>query len=439
MEIDLLIKLFLEQYNVGITNLHRSYFKNSNKLSLQALIAELTEELKSGCITFLNKENPIEELNQYLFYIANVFLKKKSKNFVKQATDHVCPGCLYLGKTNVITYFNYVFKCDNCSHELKNGEDPKLILFYRTFSRHNKAGYKCNDCGRFIPNPLENTSIITCPYFDCCFVGNLNDLDKMRHPTIKNNRESLTLDAVKEHGGTMHDTVADIRAGVHACMEIAETLENKVSFLKDIIDYQRNSVPYNSSEFTVKHKELIYISFDNLLQKFPTEMVDYLLNGSSCGYSGFQCKVFQEYIRLLEGALPISFKKNKKVYRVDSLLDENISLFDGISDFEGIVSANGVIKNGTKEFYIGGRQGAITRPYYIGKIICISDKKTKKILTDNVVEYTFSLIKVRDVSPGTHVLVKHLRVPPHYSMGGMAHVNRIRKKIVERAKILTFP
>ena len=62
--------------------------------------------------------------------------------------------------------------------------------------------------------------------------------------------------------------------------------------------------------------------------------------------------------------------------------------------------------------------------------------RTKEILNDKVIEYTFSLIKIRGVKTGTKVLVTHLRVPPHYNMGGMAHVNRIRKKIVDRLKMV---
>lgn len=53
---------------------------------------------------------------------------------------------------------------------------------------------------------------------------------------------------------------------------------------------------------------------------------------------------------------------------------------------------------------------------------------------DRVVDYSFSKIKVRDIDPGTEVIVTHLRIPPHYQMGGMVYINRIKDKIVERAK-----
>ena len=53
---------------------------------------------------------------------------------------------------------------------------------------------------------------------------------------------------------------------------------------------------------------------------------------------------------------------------------------------------------------------------------------------NHVASYSFNLIKCRDLEPGTKVTVTHLRVPPHYQMGGMVYINRIRKKIVDRVK-----
>jgi len=437
LEIDTLIESFIQNHQAGISMLHRVYFKNSHELSLQALIAELMDELRTGCVTFINKEYPMEELNSYLFYIVNAFCKKRVVvTQPKKIIDYLCPGCLFLGK-NTVVELNYIFKCENCAEELKQTTDPKSVLFYRTFFRHNKQGYRCPDCERFLPHPLDESPIVTCPYFDCCFVGTWSNLKRMHHPSTQSSRESLILDATKAGGGTMHDTVTDESTDIQITLELEEELKNKVQFLREIIEYQRNNAPYSSAESTLKHKVLIYTAFDNFLQKYPIEMTDYLLSDSSSGYSGFQHKIFQEYIRLLEDALPIIFKKNKIIYKIESLLDENLTLFDGISTFDGMVTDKSVIKNGTTEFYIGGRKGAITKPYYIGKLLNIIDKKTKEVLLDKVVEYTFSLIKVRDIVPGTEVVVTHLRVPPHYQMGGMAYVNRIRKKIVERAKLVT--
>jgi hypothetical protein len=128
--------------------------------------------------------------------------------------------------------------------------------------------------------------------------------------------------------------------------------------------------------------------------------------------------------------------KNRKPVKIDTLMDVNLGIFDEISIFEGFVNEKLVIKNGTKDFYIGGRKGTYAKPYYIGKLLNVIEQETKTPLLSNVREYTFSKIYMQDVKPGTLVTVTHLRVPPHYQMGGMAYVNRVRKKIVERARLL---
>jgi hypothetical protein len=435
LEIDELIDNFLQEHQAGISTIHRTYYHTDNQLSLHAFIAELMDELRTGCVTFFNKGLPQEEINSYLFYIVNAFAKKISIPLkAKTRTEYLCPGCLFLGNEALVTYVNTVFKCDNCAEELKTATDPKKVLFYRTFFRHNKQGYRCCDCERFIPHPLDESPIISCPYFDCCFVGPWHELRRMHHPSTESNPEKLILDTTQEGGQTLHDTLADNKIDAHSQLEMEEELKRKVKLLQGVIDTQYHNVPYSSAEFTIKHKMFCYQAFDNLLKKHPLEMVEYLLNSSRSG--GFQHKVFQEYIRLLEESLPLMFKKNKKLYKISSLLDENLSLFDGISSFNAIVTDKGTIKNGTTEFYIGGRKAQVTRPYYIGKLLNILDKKNKEPLLDRVLEYSFSVIKTRDIVPGTWVTVTHLRVPPHYQMGGMVYVNRIRKKIVDRARLL---
>lgn len=433
LEVDVLVEDFLLKHEQGISTMHRIYFQTTNQVSLQSLIAELTEELRTGCVTFLNKDESLDGLNPYLFYISNAFCKKKAAPQVKKKTEYLCPGCLYLGNDYLIS-FNKIFKCEDCEAELKTTSDPKRIQFFRTFFRHNKHGYKCTDCERFIPHPLDESPIVTCPYFDCCFVGPLASLKRMHHPTSQSNPEKLVLDLAKDGKNSIKDSIVSNEVDALSKLEMEEDIQNKIKIIQEVIEYQNNSVPYSSSDFTVKHKTLCYQAFYNLLDKYPIDMVGYLLNGSRSG--GFQHKAFQEYIRLLEVSFPFTCKKNNKMYKVESLLDDNLSLFDGISVFDEIVSDKLAVKNATKEFYIGGRKAAYTKPFYIGKLLSIVDKTTHQSLMDKVVEYSFSKIKMKDIAPGTEVLVTHLRVPPHYQMAGMVYVNRVRKKIVDRVNII---
>lgn len=434
MDIDSLIEDFIKEHEQGLVTLHRIYFNSDDALSLAAMKAELKDELRTGCVTFINNNSPLDELNNYLFYIANAFCKKRARPQDKQKTEYICPGCVYLGKEYSVLFFNKVFRCDECESELKSADDPKNNFFFQTFSRHNKSGYRCPDCERFIPHPLDNSSTVSCPYFDCFFTGNVNDLNKMHHPSSKSNPEKLILDAAQDGGFCLKDNVMSLDVGVYTQLEINEDLQDRIKILKEIIDTQSNNAAYSSSDATVKHKQLVYQAISNLLDKFPEEMTSYLLSNTD-SHMGFQHRIFQEYIGLLENSLPFFITKNRKLYKIDSLLDNNLCLFDGISVFDSIITDKLTIKNETKEFYVGGRKGAYAKPFYIGKLLNIIQKDTKLPLIQQVKDYSFSRIRMQGVEPGICVTVTHLRVPPHYQMGGMAYVNRIRKKIVERAKL----
>lgn len=435
MDVDSLVEEFLQEREQGIATLHRIHFKSGNQLSLRALIEELKDELRTGCVTFINNGSPMEEINDYLFYIVNAVCKKLASPNLKHKAEYICPGCVFLGKEYSVLFFNKVLYCDECESELKNSTDPKKVYFFRTFYRHNKNGYRCSDCERFIPHPIDNSYAVSCPYFDCFFSGSVNDLSKMHHPTSKSNPEKLILDAAHE-GYSLKDNIQSHDVDAHTQLEMAEELQDKVSAIKEIIETQSNNAAYSSSNATVRHKQCVYQAFANLLERHPEEMSAYILN-STDSHMGFQHKIFQEYVSLLEASLPFVVFKNRKPIKIDTIMDASLGIFDEMSVFDGMVNERLVIKNGTQDFYIGGRKGTYAKPYYIGKLLNVIEQDTKRPLLSNVKEYTFSKIYMVDVKPGTLVTVTHLRVPPHYQMGGMAYVNRIRKKIVERARLLT--
>jgi hypothetical protein len=435
LDIDTLVRTFLQEREQGIKTLHSIYLKDNHPLSLRSFKETLLEELKTGCTTFINKNSPMEGLNDYLLYIANATCKKLSKPVFKSKTEYICPACLYLGKEPLPLLFERVFQCYECQTALEETTDAKRLTLFQTFSKHNKKGSHCADCQRFIPLPLDNAKQVSCPYLDCLFVGNFQDLAKMHHPTSKHNPEVLTLDFQQEDLSSWKNNLSSSIPNAHAQLETAETLQNQISSLKSIIETQQNGIPYASIEATIKHKQFIYQAFSNLLDQYPSEMSSYLL-GTSGQHNGFQHKVFQEYIRLLEDSFPFIISKHKKPIKIESLLDSSLCLFDGISIFESTITDKLTIKNETKEFYIGGRKASYTKPYYIGKLLNVMDKQTQTSLMSSVVEYSFSKIQMRDIEPETKVVISHLRVPPHYGMGGLAPINRIRKKIVERAKVV---
>lgn len=197
--------------------------------------------------------------------------------------------------------------------------------------------------------------------------------------------------------------------------------------LKNAIQLQINSAPYEGNNSTFIIRSCMYQAFSNLLEHKPDEMIPFFAKESVYGLQG---KIFQEFILILEKNLPFSFQKKKMKIDVKSLLDPNLNLFDGESLFNTVVRKNGIIKNETKEVYIGGRRSYYIRPFFIGKLNDIYDVDKNVSILDNVINYSFSQIIVKNISPGTKVKVSHLRMKPHPQMGGLLHLNRLRNKII---------
>jgi hypothetical protein len=167
-------------------------------------------------------------------------------------------------------------------------------------------------------------------------------------------------------------------------------------------------------------------------------MVSYLVHRKQSADFPIQAKIFQEYVRLMQNALPCTIIRGNKEYEIVSLMDPNISLFEGISVFDAAVRSDHTIPNNTVETYTGGRKFKDYGPCFIGLVIDVIDRRTKdaesegKSIRDKVTDYSFVQIKVSDdVSPGTPVTVKHYRMASHYEMGSLVYLQRIRKRLVD--------
>ena len=392
-----LIDDYIEKYKVGINTLYKKYLKN---LPYDLFLSSLKQQLLLQEFT----ENNLDDFYLKLFYATNQFVKSQVQ-LVKSNIIYICPGCSYLGKQSIVTNGSYL-SCNTCRVSLLECKDDKYKLLYQTFAKHNRYGFKCTDCHRFIPGGSEH---IVCPYLDCCFVGESKNLKKMRHPAQDESKVNPTI----------------------TNNPVYHKYNNKASLIKDIIETQSNQLSFSKNNYVVPHKLCIYNAIKELLEEFPEKMVDYLLNNSRSG--GFQHKIFQKYIQLLEQSLPVVVKKNKKFITISNILDQNLSIFDGISTFESIVN-NNIINNNTKEYYIGGRKASYVKPYYIGKLIGLINNDTKQSILHLVKQYSFNKILVSGIDNDTNVTVTHLRIPPHYQMGAMVHVNRIRKLIIDEAQ-----
>lgn len=194
--------------------------------------------------------------------------------------------------------------------------------------------------------------------------------------------------------------------------------------IDSLINNHINNLHYTSVSSTLKQKFFIYQAFLNLNKKYPKEFYEYL-HSSKRGYSMLS-KIFQEYVRVLEGSFPFSYIKNKKPLIADSISNKDFNPFSGESEFISNIKDN-IIKNETKEYYIGSRESYYCKPFYIGKLISIINLNDNRSLLNDVEEYTFNFIKINHKN--APVKVKHLRIPAHYQMGILSHINRIKKKI----------
>lgn len=395
MELSMSIENFIE----------KNYDSIQNIINVKDIQDE--ESLKRDLINHLKSFKDIDD--SLKFYYINDYVSKNFKNKKTNSKYYICPCCSFFGSKSFCEQSGNHLKCENCKSKFFEEKNDIDKILYKSFYTHSISGYKCLSCNRFIPKSIAKNSIISCPYLNCAFVGEILSLKRMIHPSSKND-DNTVLKTKETSLNTKNNS--------------------NQSLIEKIILEEQNKICYTNNNYNLIHKLLVYKSFLLLLNDFPEEMEDYILNNSRKG--GFQSKIFQKYIFLLENSLPFVIRKNKKVITINNLLDDNLCLFDGISVFESKIN-NFTIKNETKEYYIGGRKATYSKPYYIGKILNVIDKKTNESIISNIQYYTFNKIKMRDTS-NIDVIVKHLRVPPHYEMGGMVYVNRIRKNLISKIK-----
>jgi hypothetical protein len=326
----------------------------------------------------------------------------------EKKTTYLCPACFFLSKKTIISLSYGSFNCYECQKAIETSSGKEKLL-RKTFAHHNKAGYRCPSCSRFLPHPFNNNQII-CPYYDCSFVGSISSLKKMFHPTVKTNyflnKDKKELPQIKK----------DIP---------------QLSIIKNIITDIWSMIDYQGAGHTRVHRYATLTAISNILDKHPDDMINYFFNGERLG---LQAKIFQEYVSAIEKSLPITYRKNKKIFNINSIMNEELGIFDGISIFEEKVSERLEIKNGTKEIYIGGRNATYIAPFYIGKLLSIIDKEKNISLIDNIISYSFSSIKMENVVSGTNVIVSHARIVPHYQLGSMNYISQMMKEIKERIR-----
>lgn len=452
-------------FSIKINWLAKHSYQNTSELAVKAFRERAKIELRKGTFTFLFTTQLWKngrDLGPYLKTCLNWLSKRIlfENNAAKRTQLLVCPFCkITTGRKEFLFAEDNLWRCACCSemYEIllaqldvfKIQNDPKevsnlecKIRLHNIFSLHSKKGYRCLDCSRFIPESINTSYGITCPYDNCFYMGNVSELQMMAHPVTSVNSHLISLNDLNEGKGQkkehqkylpLQDRLESNFISADVCIEVEEQCEIEYTTLVNVIEEQIESIKRINSSGTMVQKILMYEAFKIMLCKFPEEMMSYLVHRNDNQEFPIQNKIFQVYAELLENYLPFSIKKKNETIDILDLTDPNLSLFLGISTFETEVKSNQTIPNKTAEMYTGGRKFKCYGPCFIGKIIDITDLKTNKSIKNNIQEYNFVQIKMDEtILPGTLVKVDHYRISSHYEMKSLVHLQRIRRNLVDK-------
>ena len=435
------------------------YGRDVSSIGVRAFREKTAEELRKGLRTYLFTSQHWRtgrDVNSYLIKCISR-LASRTKNDVdgtKKNSVPICPACKSVGQREFLIYDGTLLRCDHCYSEAERleldlvKEDIKDYLrarlrLHRIFSLHSRKGYRCPDCERFIPESYLQRYGVTCPYPDCCFFGTTSELESMSHPMGLNDFVTSSLNSSPRFdngdGAGSQSTNSAFQDFLHSTdinadikLEVTQNCEKELSVLNEVIDAQIEQVIRNEGEKRSIQKLLMYEAYKNLVKSYPDDMIAYLVHQKHFSGLPIQSRIFQEYVRLIENALPFTITRSNKNYEICSLMDQNLHLFLGLSEFESVVKSDRTIANNTIETYTGSRKLKFFGPCFIGLLVDVSNRETGQSLLSLVENYTFmQIILSNKVQTGTSVNVKHFRIPSHYEMGALVYLQRIRRKLVD--------
>jgi len=414
-----------------------------------------TKTLGKGLKSFMIKSQHWRsgrKIQPYLITCLNRLADNIKRDVSSQAkvSVPVCPACKSLGQREFLRQESgRILRCHSCTIEQDNIEERLLnvhgvdkfrleseLRLRRMFATHSKKGHRCPDCSRFIPESCAQTHNVSCPYdSDCGWFGHIDELEPMAHPLGLSSHNHISLNStIKFDSGKeveRQDSIKAENVNADVQIEFRQMYKNDLKVLNDVISDQYKRIKSAPASKAIK-KVLMYEAFKSMLDKYPEDMVSYLVRHNHGGDLPIQSRIFQEFIDIVEDSLPLKVVHQGEVVEVYSLQDPRLDLFTGLSEFKSFVKPDGTIPNMTKEFYVGGRLMKHSNRCFIGKLIDIRAIDTDQSLLPFVDFYTFSQIKISDDVPiGTEVTVRHFRIPSHYEMHGLVYLQRIRRKIVD--------
>ena len=448
-DLDWIIPELKEHYSNNINSLAcRTYdfsnpesFPSGGNVALQAFQKQATEELRNGLFTYLFDSELWQQNRDVNTYLLTCLQRLSDRIKLDIASNKrlnvpICPVCRLHGGREYLHYESKLLRCHNCAKEIeriefeleKNNNNVELqteLNLRRIFVLHTRRGYRCPDCEQFIPDSYIQQYGVTCPYSRCGFFGIKDELELMAHPLgLGSNTVSLSTPAAENR--EMIDFIGSQDVNADIQIEFKESYSKELDVLTSVIDSQMDQIE-RSEGGRNQQKLLMYEAYQNMIKNYTEDMISYLVHQDHSG-APIQSRIFQEYIKLIENSLPFKTSKGD----VYSLLDPKLGIFLGKSEYEAKIRFDNIIPNNTVETYTGGRKLKFYGRCFIGYLADVEDIETGESLRNEVESYTFGQIMMKAHVPyDTLVKVTHFRIPPHYEMGGMVALQRIRRKIVD--------
>jgi hypothetical protein len=404
-----------------------------------------TQTIMKGSESFLFNKQHWKSNRSIGPYISKCLTKlsfslKSDLDFHKKITVPICPACKTLNQREFLESRGKILFCKCCSNEGDRLGDIKQRTAFeeyeyrirKIFSLHSRGGYGCPDCGRFIPESYICGDRVSCPYDNCSWFGNIENLLPMSHPKGQTIRQVFSTDYKNDNGDgsgrSFGETLDSKSISPDAFLEARQKYQKEFNIAKEVIMLQSIKYSKNKDINSLK-KKMMYKAFDVLLEDDPAGMMNYLIHGKSIGERPIQSTIFQKYIEIIENLLPLKvINEYGKSDEAFSLLDPGLDLFLGTSKFVGAVRESGIVTNNTHEVYTGEK---CKGPCFIGLLCDVQDSNGVSLLSE-VEYYTFSIIKLKQtIKENTLVTVTHNRIPPHYEQYSLVNLQRTRRKLVD--------
>ena len=405
-DVDRLVLDLMEHFAGRIHSLSTYVYGSERGVALAAFKEFVQGTLRKGLETFLFKSQHWRTGRSVGPYLSTCLTKladtlRSDIDFVKKISIPVCPACKTLDEKEFLIHEGPLLRCPRCTKETERLEAKKTrsskeefeYRIRKVFSTHSRKGHRCPSCERFMPESFVKSSgngRVSCPYDTCSWFGISSELEPMAHPLGQSSGCNVSLNATISHSNTgltnieLGDTIDAREISPDIRIEQAENYNKELKVAKTVLSTQKSRLEKQPRAKVIK-KYLMYKAFETLLEQDPAGMINYLIHGKSIGERPIQSLIFQKYIQLIEDCIPFNIITTDGKSEVYSLLDSELNLFLGMSEFQAHVRESGFVSNNTHEIYVGAKCNG---PCFIGWLCDIQDEKGVSRLSE-VDYYTF--------------------------------------------------